>query len=101
MAYGTYSTPAHRKIASFNRRIVELQKERTEHYESGTPMTDIRQNTEDALLREYRATAFAAGKAARDREIVAWLRNRKEMTDRHIDYIETAQAADCIEDGEV
>ena len=49
----------------------------------------------------HRATAFAAGKAAREREIVAWLRNRKEMTDRYIDYIETAQAADCIEDGEV
>ena len=45
--------------------------------------------TEDAAIKE------------RDAEIVAWLRDRKEMTDRYIDYVETAQAADCIEAGEV
>lgn len=51
------------------------------------------------------ALAFARHRQAaikkRDAQIVAWLRDRKEMTDRYIDYVETAQAADCIEAEEV
>ena len=50
-----------------------------------------------ALFARHRSTAAAAERA----RIVAWLRNRKEMTGRYIDYIETEQAADCIEGGEV
>jgi len=50
----------------------------------------------DALLREYRATAFAAGKAARGREIVEWLR------EDHGDWSAAARKfADAIEQGEV
>lgn len=33
-------------------------------------------------------------------EVVAWLRDRKEMSGYYIDYVETSQAADILETGE-
>lgn len=56
------------------------------------------------IMQAHRITADRAGYERGQREtvalIVAWLRNRKEMTERYIDYVETAQAADAIEAGE-
>lgn len=53
---------------------------------------------------ETLAQSFARHREKAEQEtvakIVAWLRNRKEMAERYIDYIETAQAADAIEAGE-
>lgn len=57
----------------------------------------MEQNWTGRVTIEHRQAAIKQ----RDAEIVAWLRDRKEMTDRYIDYVETAQAADCIEAGEV
>lgn len=52
----------------------------------------------------HRATAFAAGRAARDREIVEWLRERAaEYRRLHLTFqaVECDNIADAIERGEV
>lgn len=75
------------------------------------PAIEILAEVMDAYFREDRvengeaaAAVIEADRAevrlAEREAAVKWLRDRKEMTDRHIDYIETSQAADCIEAGE-
>lgn len=62
---------------------------------------------DNALVQAFARHRIAADLAGYERgqretvaRIVAWLRDRKEMTERYIDYVETAQAADAIEAGE-
>lgn len=51
-------------------------------------------------LSLLRRKDIETGRRIEREAIVAWLRDRKEMTAFYIDYVETAQAADAIEAGE-
>ena len=64
------------------------------HGEHGYDKTSV---AEAKAIAAWNTRAAMQVDAAPVAEIVAWLRNRKEMTERYIDYIEAAQAADAIE----
>ena len=66
---------------------------------SGNPVIPDRMKVGDADDHSM-VQAFARHRMEERAAIVAWLRDRKEMTAFYIDYVETAQAADAIEAGE-
>lgn len=79
--------------------ITQADKNRADQWLDRPSDTPARKSERDRLAHK-----FARHREQAEQEtvakIVAWLRNRKEMTERYIDYVETAQAADCIEAGE-
>lgn len=52
------------------------------------------------VYRQAHLDLVSMARADERHRIVAWLRDRKEMTAFYIDYVETAQAAAAIEAGE-
>jgi hypothetical protein len=66
---------------------------------------EVLNEADGELLAQAAITAIepmirADERAQVEREIVEWLRDRKEMSAFYIDHVETAQAADAIEAGE-